>query len=107
MKLLREYIFIVLLSGVLGIAVALPFLPLFDAGAAEYIAKSCLCGAVIGAATKTTFIFFFRNVLRRTALSFLTVIGTISVFTYAASYIMGLRSALPRSPWCSSRTSSE
>jgi len=91
MKLFREYLLLALISGCLGIAVAFPFISLFDINMFEYMLKSCLCGAVIGVSIKTTFIFFFRNVVKRTALSFLIVIGTISVFTYAGSYFMGLR----------------
>ena len=108
MKLLKEYLFLSLLSGILGIAVALPFLPLFDIGTAEYIAKSCLCGAVIGAVIKSAFIFFYRNVLKRAVLSFLIVIGTISVvYLHGLLYHGASKYLLRARHVCSLRTRSE
>ena len=91
MRLLKEYLLIGFLSGFLGIAVAMPFLPLFQIGGLEYALKSGLCGLVIGVSIKTAFLFFYRNVLKRTKLSFLIMTGTISVFTFLAAYFMGLR----------------
>ncbi len=94
MKHVKEYSVAAIVSGVIGICVALPFIQLFETGVHEYILKSFISGFIIGVLSKTVLAFFYRNVRDNTFQAFFAVIITISAVTYLATYVMGLRNIL-------------
>lgn len=94
MKIVKEYLFVAFISGLIGMLVALPFTWLFDFGIPGYLVRSYLVGFCIGLLTKLVLSYSLRNVRKNTFLSFAVLLATIFVCTASAAFVMGLRNLL-------------
>jgi hypothetical protein len=91
MKTIKEYAVIAMISGILGIFVAIPFAGLFEDDIKVYLTRSFTVGFVIGFLTKAICLFFFKNIRNNQFKSIAAVLATISAVTFSAAYVMGLR----------------
>jgi hypothetical protein len=93
-KELGEYLVTVLVSGLLGALVALPFVFLFEQNMLSGMLKGCLAGAVIGLLSRTAFGMVLRTVHVYPFWAFVSVFLTIGGGTVLSSYLFGLRQIL-------------
>jgi len=87
---LKEYLFTIIISGLLGALVALPFIFSFEDNLVLGLVKGCLAGVVIGLISRTAFVIILRTVHSYPFWAFLCIFFTIGSGTLASSYLFGL-----------------
>jgi len=91
---LKEFIGIVLLSGLIGDLVALPFILFGRERILFLLAASCGVGMSIAVISVIAFSFLYRNILKNTFRAFFFISFTIALGTFSGAFLLGERSLL-------------
>ncbi|MBW1641352.1 MAG: hypothetical protein JRJ76_00795 [Deltaproteobacteria bacterium] len=91
---LNEFIVIVLLSGLIGDLVALPFILFGRERILFLLAASCGVGMSIAVISVIAFSFLYRNIRKNTLLAFFSIVFIIALGTFAGAFLLGERSLL-------------
>jgi len=91
---LKEFIGIVLLSGLIGDLVALPFILFGRERILFLLAASCGVGMSIAVICMFVFSFFYRNIRKNTFRAFFFISFTIALGTFSGAFLLGERSLL-------------
>jgi hypothetical protein len=91
---LKEYIFIAIISGILGILIALPFVILYTANLFGELTRACLTGVINGTVCRAVFVFVLRNIHSHPFWAFLSICFIMGMGTFFSSYFFGLTNPL-------------
>lgn len=94
MRRIRELVGILLVSSFIGMCVGLPFIFLEGSDLLRGLVISSSTGIIIGISATLAFIFVFRNVNKKTLISFLLVFIIIGLGTFLGPFLTGLRNIL-------------
>jgi hypothetical protein len=91
---LKEYIFIAIISGILSILVALPFVILYEADFFKVLTRACITGMLNGTISRFVFVFVLRNIHTHPFWAFLSIFFIMGIGTFSSSYFFGLSNPL-------------
>jgi len=89
MQKFKELIFIIIVSGLIGGVVGIPFSG--EMSFRDAFLKSSVVGMAIGSMSMIAFIFFYKNIQKNTFLAFTAIVVTISFGTSIGAYCLGVR----------------
>ncbi len=89
-KEIREYFITIILSGLIGALVALPFVDTYDENLFSGLLKGCAAGAAIGFVSRIAFSIMLRTVKSRPFWAFFCIIFTIGGGTLGCSFLFGM-----------------
>ena len=87
---LKEYIFIAIISGILSILIALPFVILYAVDFLKVLPWAFITGILVGTVSRTIFVFVLRNIHSHPFWAFLSIFFIMGIGTFLSSYFFGL-----------------